>query len=133
MTYRTERLGFLNHWVDPHGNGFSCSNHLDFAASLLGVAVPESQLDRDFWDTQGKVYQSMYARGWMRVSTNGASNKMSVAYGRFTRGHRLWIEQMAKDGRYLVLDDQDRVFFDFRENANPGVAMAAALVDRLLA
>ncbi|MBV5344407.1 MAG: hypothetical protein JZU63_02155, partial [Rhodoferax sp.] len=64
-----EIAGCVNFWLDPKGNAFNAgSSHAEWAAKHLGIKLPNSAAEKDFWSVQGDIYRRMAKKGWLRVA-----------------------------------------------------------------
>lgn len=120
-----EILGAVNFWVDRNGKPYQVSSHLDFGAKTTGLkpgAGPGPSVE------DGRIYQEMFRRGWLRVSIMNAANEFMVDFrGQLSRAQLAWIEDEAADRQMRVVDDQGRQMMDFTRES-----VAVRAVNRLL-
>lgn len=113
-----EILGAVNYWVDAGGKAYNVgAGHVDWAAKHLGIKLSNNSLGRDYWEIQGRVYQKMYQRGWMRAAVihNKHENvrEMMVDFKNQTKEQMRWVEQKAIEDGLRVVDDQGNLLGDW--------------------
>lgn len=107
-----EIVGAINYWLSPGGKLTVVSNHVDFAAKMFKVKLPRSNSDQAYWNAQGKVYQKMYEKGWVRLAIQGKT--VYTDYQRINRTQWAALEMLCIERACRAVDDDGRELMDFR-------------------
>jgi hypothetical protein len=120
-----EMLGATNYWVDKSGKAHMVfHSHAEFAEKLSGIHFRHFNADDNrLWQEQGKAYDWMYKRGWMRVSIFGPEKRVQIDFrGAMSRPQLEWAADEAFARKAVVVTDDGEPIMDFREEAHESVA-----------
>jgi hypothetical protein len=120
-----EMIGATNWWLDKNGRAqMVFHSHGEFAQAQTGVKFmhhgPNSQKG---WQLQGKAYEMMYRKGWVRVSYKAPEHRMQIEFrGAISRPAMEWLQDQAFERQAVVVDDTGRIIADFRPEDQQGGA-----------
>lgn len=129
-------LGATNYWLDKNGKAHMVyHSHAEFAEKTTGIKfsrdlTPGREGNRA-WALQGQAYETMYRKGWIRVSLFGPEKRIQIEFrGSISRPAMEWLQDEAFARKAVVVDDHGRIYADFRSDTNESVAYR--IVNRLL-
>lgn len=109
-----EIAGAINYWVAADGKEYRLDeSHVTWAAKRAGITLPENQDDPTYWTAQGRVYQFMFSRRWMRTAIDFAPRYMYVENMVNSR-HKEWVLAQSRRYHLLAQDTDGKEICDFR-------------------
>jgi hypothetical protein len=118
-----EMIGATNWWLDKNGRAYMVfHSHGEFAQQQTGIKFmgfgPD---DKRGWQLQGKAYEMMYRKGWVRVSFKAPERRMQIEFrGSISRPAMEWLQDQAFERQAAVTDDSGRIYADFRPEDEQG-------------
>jgi hypothetical protein len=113
-----EMGGAVNIWLSPQGTPTLCHDHAEDGARLILKKPLAQQTGPDYWASRGKVYQTLFRRGWMRVAVKHQERLMMVEYsGKTTEEQWLWLYEKADKDQLAITDDRGKIILDYRQGS----------------
>jgi hypothetical protein len=111
-----EILDAINFWLDPKGKEHVCQNHVDWACQYLKIKLASPKAGTGYWEAQGRVYQQMFSRGWVRIAFLPQQHEIMVDYHRANAEQWDWMMEKAIATDSKLIDDRGRILFDPAES-----------------
>lgn len=118
-----EMIGATNWWLDKNGIAHMVyGSHGEFAQKQTGIKFLGYGADsQKGWQLQGKAYEAMYRKGWVRVSFKAVERRMQIEFrGAISRKAMEWLQDQAFERQAVVADDSGRIYADFRPENEQG-------------
>lgn len=118
-----EMIGATNWWLDKNGHAnMVFHSHAEFAQQQTGIKFLQfGPDDKRGWQLQGKAYETMYRKGWVRVSFKAPERRMQIEFrGSISRPAMEWLQDQAFERQAVVTDDSGRIYADFRPEDEQG-------------
>jgi hypothetical protein len=120
-----EMIGATNWWLDKNGHAYMVfGGHGEFAQQKTGIKfMAHGANSQKGWQLQGKAYEMMYKAGWVRISFKAEEHRMQIEFrGALSRPAMEWLQDQAFERQAAVMDDNGRIYADFRPEDEQGGA-----------